>query len=645
MAPEQHLGHDVDARADQFSFCLSLYEALYGTAAFADPQASIDGRIEEPPPTARVPRWLRHVLLHGLAPKPESRYQSMDALLSALARDPSIGWRKRAVAASVVLLIAAAAIVERKSTQSHSQLCKGAEHRLAGIWDDGVRERTRRAIVATGDRSASQVWSSLRDALDEYARNWAASHTEACLETRVRGEQSENVLALKMACFDTRLNEMSALVGELQTPDRELVQHAVESTSHLSSLRQCTDVAALTAAVPPPNADAAARVDALRRRIAEAHAYNISGRYDKGLAVVTAIVADARKLAYKPVLAQALDEEGDLLTRAGKSAAAEPLLVDAFAAAYASNDHVRVAQAASHLVGAVGVWQGRKTEGHHWAELGLAAVDRLGGNDELRADLLSAKASIHIIAGENGPEAVALATEALALLERTTARDSLPVALAHGRLGSAYSIAHNIPAALAEKEHALQLLTRLLGPTHPHVAAVLTNLCDSDVLAGRYDVAIALGRRALAIHEGNLGPEHPSIGIDLVNLGTALEKAGQCSAAVEHFRRAVTIGERASSDVIQSEARRGLGSCLRQLGRPGEARLVLERTLAACEQRHDSDCVAAQRYELAQVFWDLHEPTRAIALARESAVAGSGDSPERVVAVKKWLDEHVHTRR
>ncbi len=35
VAPEQHRGEQVDARADPFAFCVALYEALYGQPPFA----------------------------------------------------------------------------------------------------------------------------------------------------------------------------------------------------------------------------------------------------------------------------------------------------------------------------------------------------------------------------------------------------------------------------------------------------------------------------------------------------------------------------------------------------------------------------------------------------------------------------------
>jgi serine/threonine protein kinase len=40
MAPEQHAGEKLDARADQYSFCLSLYEGIYGERPFDGQKAS-----------------------------------------------------------------------------------------------------------------------------------------------------------------------------------------------------------------------------------------------------------------------------------------------------------------------------------------------------------------------------------------------------------------------------------------------------------------------------------------------------------------------------------------------------------------------------------------------------------------------------
>ena len=117
MAPEQFLlRKTTDARADQFSFCIALYEALYGERPFAGDNIRAliaevtQGKLREAPKGSRVPAWLRRLLLTGLRPDPKDRYPSMDALLRELGRDRVIA-KKRALAfAGIGLLLAGSAL-------------------------------------------------------------------------------------------------------------------------------------------------------------------------------------------------------------------------------------------------------------------------------------------------------------------------------------------------------------------------------------------------------------------------------------------------------------------------------------------------------------------------------------------------------
>ncbi|HTM19879.1 MAG TPA: protein kinase, partial [Kofleriaceae bacterium] len=67
MAPEQFLGRLADARSDQFSFCVALWEALYGERPFPGVTAGElaaavrTGRLREPPDISDrgVPAWLK----------------------------------------------------------------------------------------------------------------------------------------------------------------------------------------------------------------------------------------------------------------------------------------------------------------------------------------------------------------------------------------------------------------------------------------------------------------------------------------------------------------------------------------------------------------------------------------------------------
>ena len=94
MAPEQILRQQLNARTDQFSFCVVLYELLYGKRPFGSGSmknhfAGVLGvRDPDPPTDADVPGWIFNIIARGLSVKPADRWPSMAALLEELLQDP-----------------------------------------------------------------------------------------------------------------------------------------------------------------------------------------------------------------------------------------------------------------------------------------------------------------------------------------------------------------------------------------------------------------------------------------------------------------------------------------------------------------------------------------------------------------------------
>ncbi|PRP91152.1 Serine/threonine-protein kinase PknB [Enhygromyxa salina] len=104
---EQHFGRPTDPRADQFSYCVTLWEALFGQRPFVGRTASAiaraieAGEIQAPPSerAAAVPRRLRKVLERGLAAERIDRWDSMTELLSELEAASKAGWFGRLIGA------------------------------------------------------------------------------------------------------------------------------------------------------------------------------------------------------------------------------------------------------------------------------------------------------------------------------------------------------------------------------------------------------------------------------------------------------------------------------------------------------------------------------------------------------------------
>ena len=90
MSPEQVRGEDLDARSDQFSFCVALYEALHRVLPFDAPTFDeyalrvVQGRRRPPSPTPDIPVVVERALNRGLSTDPAARFPSMQALIAAL---------------------------------------------------------------------------------------------------------------------------------------------------------------------------------------------------------------------------------------------------------------------------------------------------------------------------------------------------------------------------------------------------------------------------------------------------------------------------------------------------------------------------------------------------------------------------------
>src|SRR5207248_3319142 len=97
--------------SDQFAFCVALFEGVYGYKPFLGDDwptlrdALLAGRIARDTARRRVPRWLRRIIVRGLARDPDERWPTMRALLDALDRGSPFTSRRLALAGGTLVAL------------------------------------------------------------------------------------------------------------------------------------------------------------------------------------------------------------------------------------------------------------------------------------------------------------------------------------------------------------------------------------------------------------------------------------------------------------------------------------------------------------------------------------------------------------
>ncbi|MCP4449680.1 MAG: tetratricopeptide repeat protein [Myxococcales bacterium] len=542
MAPEQHLGFDAGPSADQFSFCVALYWALYKEAPFASSSYDelrgdvLGGKLLPPPSESSSPKWLWSILKHGLATDPASRFESMEALLAELTKDRA-GRRKSRLRYLGLALAGAGAFGAFYMTRSNAgAVCQNVSERLDGTWDAKAEERISDAFTQAGRPGD---YARLQGAVDMYTSNWVSVRTRVCEATHFVGDQSDSLMDLRMSCLDQRLGYLGELMGQLDAGAKGLLlDKAVMAAVRLPSLDACTQSARVESGMALPD-DVAVRgaIEGMRDAVDKAQALFDLGKPADAAAVLR--LALEQPVDFPLVMGDATHLLGIALSDMGELDEGEEMLHKSIEYATVAEDDRSVASSWLALMHLIGVERESYKAGHEMGRLAKLALARGKAEPLALAGVDRATAMILMREGKTA-EAAELLLPLLPIYEESAEKAELAYLLS--ALGDAKAGDAKYKDAVSNYRLSLAHLESVLGPEHLENVYILNNLAVALKNSGDIGDARAVLERSLAIVERTYGPVHRNAVTILINLGNLARREGDTAEAKTIFARAISIG-------------------------------------------------------------------------------------------------------
>jgi eukaryotic-like serine/threonine-protein kinase len=533
MAPEQQRGEAVDACADQYAFCVALWEALGGKRD----GDKLDGVSD------RVARALQR----GRAVDPADRFPALDTLLDELDPPPrrDRAWFVYPVLGIVFFIV----VISLLSYQARKQRpCDGVDDPISEQWNPGHREAVRKAFAATKLPYADTEAASLILQLDEWTGAWKQQAIASCKATLVDHAQPAQTMAVRMACLQDLADRFTPIVALASKADAQVVANVGALVGSLPAPDRCAAVDALSAIAPPAETDRV-EIDKLRREIAEYEAALLAGRANqiRERALDAARRAEAKH--YDPLAAR-----GKLLLARLESAQAH--YDEAIAHYHAA---ARDATSARDLPLLAEIW---------------IELSQTLGNDIRTLD-----------------EATVFDGYAEALLPKLPDRDMFELDLEFARcnrqgtaadattIGKHCRIASDIADSMEPPKDAIAIAAR-------------TRLGHFLRLQGKQAEAIAMLRKVVTEASDLHGAQHPDVAVAHYVLGIALLSEDKLDDGIAELRTALQIRRLAypGGGVQVAESLSGLGDALASGGKHAEAITHLTEALAmlAAAQQGDS---------------------------------------------------------
>ncbi|MDB4958692.1 MAG: Serine/threonine kinase [Myxococcales bacterium] len=195
MAPEQWSGGVIGPPADQFAFCVALWEALAGERPYRGATIeALEQEVRRGPAeldASKLPRRLRRPLRRGLDPDPAKRWPSMDGLLAAISRKERRPGAAMMIAGGAIVSASLVYMLAFRGDQSPT--CETPAHDPDAVWSPEI---------AATLRSHS---ADLADTIAEDITAWRTIRETACKAPAARR-------IAQLACLDGVMGRLDALV-------------------------------------------------------------------------------------------------------------------------------------------------------------------------------------------------------------------------------------------------------------------------------------------------------------------------------------------------------------------------------------------------------------------------------------------------